>query len=310
MTKVPQRFDILLFDAFSNHCLANTVEPLRAANTVARKKLYEWRFVTLDGAAVVSSSGMEIAPQIALPEGRGDMLVVMPSYDFEKADTPATTRALLAARPRYQTIAGFDTGSWLLARAGFLDGHPATIHWEELSRFEEAFPEVDAQRQRFVTESPCPTCSGAMAAFDLILKMIAETHGPLITMEVAQIFMSDSFARAHVPNPRGSTRMVDRVLQLMQENLETPIPIDRIAKDMGVSQKLLETRMKDAMQATPQAVYQRLRLNLAYKLVTETDQSVSEIASRSGYENASAMTRAFKSRFHGTPRDLRRSQNN
>ena len=52
-------------------------------------------------------------------------------------------------------------------------------------------------------------------------------------------------------------------------------------------------------------VYQRLRLNLARKLVAETDQSVSEIAGRCGYENASAMTRAFKREFSITPRDLR-----
>ncbi|MDG1521414.1 MAG: helix-turn-helix domain-containing protein, partial [Yoonia sp.] len=48
-----------------------------------------------------------------------------------------------------------------------------------------------------------------------------------------------------------------------------------------------------------------LRLNLARKLVADTEQSIAEIASRCGYENASAMTRAFKAAFGVTPRNLR-----
>ncbi len=44
-----QQVDVLLFEAFSAHCLANTVEPLRAANTYAGQQAYAWRFLTLDG---------------------------------------------------------------------------------------------------------------------------------------------------------------------------------------------------------------------------------------------------------------------
>jgi AraC-like DNA-binding protein len=65
--------------------------------------------------------------------------------------------------------------------------------------------------------------------------------------------------------------------------------------------------MKAELEAGPQADYQRHRLNLARKLVAETDQSGAEGAGRCGYENASAMTRAFKREFGVTPRDLRQN---
>ena len=65
--------------------------------------------------------------------------------------------------------------------------------------------------------------------------------------------------------------------------------------------------MKAELDVGPQAVYRRLRLNLARKLVTETDQSIGEIASRCGYENASAMTRAFKAEYGQTPTACRKS---
>lgn len=303
-----QKIDLLLFDHFSNHCLANTVEPLRAANSVARRKLYDWRFLTLDGAPAISSSGLEVTPYGALSDGGGDMLIVMPSYRFRDLDTRETTRHLRQARSRYATLAGFDTGSWLLARAGLLDGHQATIHWEELSNFEEAFPEIDSRRQRFVISGDRITCSGAMAAFDLVMHLIGQSHGPLITVEVAQIFMTEASARAFSLAPSPGGRMVDRVLHLMQGNLENPLSISEIARRVGRTQKMLEVRMQAEMQDTPQAIYRRLRLNLARKLVAETDYSVSEIAGRCGYENASAMTRAFKAQFGCTPRQLRKGE--
>ena len=303
-----QQIDLLLFDNFSNHCLANTVEPLRAANTVARRTLYSWRFLTLDGAPAVSSSGLSVTPHGALADGAGDMLIVMPSYGFRDLDSRTTTRPLQQARSRYTRLAGFDTGSWLLARAGLLDGHQATIHWEELASFEETFPEIDALRERYVISGDRITCSGAMAAFDLTLVLIGETHGPLLTVEVAQIFMTEASARAFTLAPSPGGRMVDRVLHLMQDNLEQPLPIATIARKMGCSQKLLEVRMQAELQDKPAAIYRRLRLNLARKLVTESDHSVAEIAGRCGYENASALTRAFKAQFNCTPREIRQGK--
>ena len=298
-------FDVLLFPSFSNHCLANMVEPLRAANTLARKDFYSWRFLTVDGQHVESSSGMQVAPHAALMHGAGDSLVVMPSYGFRDLDRGAVPGLMRQAARRYDCLIGMDTGSWLLARAGLLDDRRATIHWEELTGFAEAFPQVDVLRERYVLDDDRITCSGAMAAFDLVLHLISVQHGPLLAVEVAQLFMTRDSARSHASSLRSGNRIVDRALTLMQENLESPLLIGQVARHLGMTQKSLETRMQAEMQCTPQQVYQRLRLNLARKLVLDTDLSISEIALRSGYENASAMTRAYKTGFGQTPRTMR-----
>jgi transcriptional regulator GlxA family with amidase domain len=298
-------FDALLFDNFSNHCLANTVEPLRATNALSGKPLYQWRFLTIDGKVVTSSSGLQITPQDTLARAHGDMLIIMPSYGFRALDSPEITKQLRSAAGRYDTLAGFDTGSWLLARAGLLEGHQATIHWEEVSSFAEAFPDIDIKRERFILDGNRITCSGAMAAFDLTMHLISEAHGKMLALEVAQLFMTRDSARSHVSDVAVSGKSVDRAVSYMHENLEQPLAISAVAKYVGCSQKTLETRMKAELGANPQAVYLRLRMNLARKLVVDSDQSIGEIASRCGYENASAMTRAFKAAFGVTPRKLR-----
>ncbi len=304
MTK-SEKIDILLFDQFSNHCLANTVEPLRAANSMLRQQGYNWQFLTINGESVQSSSGMQITPHGAFAGNFGDYLFVMPSYGFLNHTGHHISQQIKQAEKRYQYIAGLDTGSWLLAQAGLLDGRRATIHWDETTNFAETFPNVDVQRERFVHDGNVISCSGAMAAFDLIVYLIGQTHGQLIAMEVAQLFMTKDWAMAHTSFNGTKSQLVNKVISLMSEHLETPRSINEIARSLGVSQKTLDTRVKDELNVTPQVVYKTLRLNQARKLVVGTDYPITEIAGRCGYENASAMTRAFKSQFGHPPRALR-----
>lgn len=300
-----QEFDILLFDQFSNHCLANIVEPMRAANGFSKGAIFKWRFVTLDGQAVQSSSGMQVTPHGALREGRGATLLVMPSYGFRRFATWETTQQLRVAAKRYGMLAGLDTGSWLMAHAGLLDGYRATIHWDEWTSFAETFPAVDALRERFVIDRDRITCSGAMAAFDLVVHLIGQRHGRLLALKVARLFMSEEGGGGPSAFDGRRGKLVDRAITAMLEHLERPLSISQVARGLGISQKTLETRMRAELGVTPQTAYRTLRLTLAHKLVSETAQSVSEIAGRCGYENASAMTRAFKAEFGETPRTLR-----
>ncbi len=295
------RVGVLLFDGFSNHCLANAVEPLRAANMLSGRALYDWRFLTIDGAAVQSSSGLSVAPQGRLGASQGDLLMVMPSYGVRDIPRDATHAGLRAAARRYQTLVGLDTGSWLLAAAGLLDGRRATIHWEELNAFAEAFPDLQVERARFVMDGDRITCSGAMAAFDLVLHMIGDSHGQARAVEIEQLFMTRDGARSHASG--GPT--VRRALAAMQEHLETPLGMAGIAARAGCSPRRLAQAMRAALGASPQTVYKRLRLNHARKLARETEFTVSEIAWRCGYADPSALTRAYRDEFGTTPREDR-----
>lgn len=296
------RVGLVLFERFSLYCLANSVEPLRAANMLGRRPAYDWRFLTLDGQPVQSSSGLEVAPHGRLgDDDGGDMLFVLPSYDFRAHATAACARALRAASLRYRTIVGFDTGSWLMAEAGLLHGRAATIHWEELAGFAERFPDVQVRRERHVIDGDRITCSGAMAAYDLVTELIGRRQGEALRLEVTDLLMAGGSSQVGTSRDR----VVDRALEIMRESLEAPMSIARIARQVGRTQRTLEARMQGVLGATPQAVYRRLRLNLARKLAEETALPVAEIAVRCGYGDASAMARAFRAEFGRSIRQLR-----
>ncbi|MEO1106069.1 MAG: AraC family transcriptional regulator, partial [Pseudomonadota bacterium] len=161
-----------------------------AANEFLMREAYRWDFVTLDGAAVKSSSGLPVLPSCRLRDHPGGaFLFVVSSYDVRSFATQATSRALRAAARRFQRIAAMDTGAWLMANAGLLGGAKATIHWDELTAFSETFGEVEAVAERYVIEDQRITCGGAMAAFDLALDLIGRTHGEALRLEVAALFL-------------------------------------------------------------------------------------------------------------------------
>ena len=295
------QISILLFSNFSNHCLANILEPLRAANDLSGRLNYSWKIVTLDGLEVSSSSGLRLGADARLSDAGGDILMVMPSYEFLTHATVATSRALRAAAKRFTTLAGLDTGSWLLAEAGLLDGHQATIHWDEIDRFSERFFEVHVQKEAVVFDRRRASCGGASTAFEMALQLIGEAHGPTLRMRVENLFMG---AYSEQPDPQ--VGIVPRALQLMRTNLEEPLLISDIAAQLGRSQRHLEIQVRAKMGANPQVIYRRMRLALAHSLAVEAQVSVAEIAVRCGYQDASAMTRAFRVEFETTPQAVRR----
>ncbi len=301
---------MLLFPRFSNHCLANAVEPLRAANELGRRELYRWRFVTVDGAPVASSSGLPVLPDCRLSDhGGGDYLFVLPSYDVQRHATPPVLRALKAAVRRFGAVAGMDTGSWLMAAAGLLDGHRATIHPNELTGFFETFDAVEAEESRFVMDRRMLTCGGAMTAFDLVLELIARAHGEAMRLEVASFFM---FARGDPPPGRlvrsTGSKLVDGCIALMSSHLEEPLSIPQLAARMGAHPKTLARAFHAHLGAGPQVVYRRLRLTTARRYAEQSGYSIAEIALRCGYQTPAAMTRAFAQEFGKPPSAFRQGR--
>jgi transcriptional regulator GlxA family with amidase domain len=299
---VPTQISILLFDRFSNHCLANVLEPLRAANDLSSQQVFEWNIVVLGGQRVRSSSGLRLEADAQLADMRGDILMVMPSYGFLTHANVTSSRALRAAARRFDILAGLDTGSWLLAEAGLLDDYRATIHWDELDRFSERFSDIDVQKEAVIYDRDRITCGGASTAFALAMQMIEKQHGAALRLRVEHLF---SGAYAQRPVRRGG--IAARAVDLMRAHIEEPLPIAQLAQQLGRSQKHLEQQMLARLGAAPQVIYRRIRLERARQLSLDTNISVAEISVRCGYQDASAMTRAFRSEYGTTPQALRRA---
>ena len=186
-----QNFAFLLVEEFSHLAFSCAVEPLRIANLVSEQDLYSWTILSEDGETATCSNG--IVTQVnggILSIDKCDRLFVLSGINMRAHVTRGLLAALRRERALGTQIGALCSGAWLLAGAGLLTGHSATIHWEELAAFAEAFPEVSVQRERYVIDGDRITGTGAMASFDLMMWLIARDHGEALRQDVAALFMS------------------------------------------------------------------------------------------------------------------------
>ncbi len=303
----------LLLDGFSNMVLANAMEPLRAARDLSDPDRFCWQLVTLDGNPATSSSGLAVQPQVALGEERRlDALFVVAGYGFRSFATQAVLKRVRQAARRVPTLVGLDTGAWLLAAAGLLEQRRATIHWQELDAFQEAFPGIAVSHDRYVIDGPRITAGGATTVLDLMIRLIREHAGNALAFDVSNLFIYDA---EH--GPRGgrgarSRSMVARAPQLiraiaeMRRTVAEPLALEQIAACAACSPRTLERLFLREMEVPAGRYYQMVRLRHARALVEETALNTAEIAERTGFASSATLSRAF-SRHHGiTIRDLRR----
>src|SRR5579883_1564658 len=197
-----EEIGFFLVPRFSMMAFTSAVEPLRAANRLSGRSLYSWRLISTDGAAVAASNGITVLPHAGVAEVEHCATVaVCAGVEAGAFDDRRSLAWLRRLAKRGTVIGAISTGTWVLAKAGLLQGHRCTIHWEELPSLAEAHPELDLTANLFEIDTSRFTCSGGTAALDLMLHMIGLRHGHDLATAVSEQFIHTSLRDAHDAAP-------------------------------------------------------------------------------------------------------------
>jgi transcriptional regulator GlxA family with amidase domain len=290
--------------------VASTLDPLRAANRHLGHDAYRWRVVSPDGAPIPLTCGIELPSSGPLNTAKADALIVIAGYRQSEMATAPLIRDLSRMAPRFAAIGGIDAGGWVLARAGLLSAHSATVHWEDHEDFAAAHPDVTVLPDRYVIDRKRFTAGGAAPAADLMLHLIRARHGQALALQVAASFITtarDGTDPQITPpaDPRLDPRVAAAIAR-MDARLDTPETMARIAAALHLSPRRLETLFRQNLRLTPGAYALQLRLQAARRLVTDTRHPLADVALRTGFSSPSTLTRAFRSHFGHPPSHLRR----
>lgn len=309
-----QHIDILVLPETNLILLASVIEPLRAANRIAGKPLYRWTLHSADGLSVETTSGIPIPVSGAFrPARQTDPLFVLASYNWRNAAT-RELKFLLSQTARHRTtIAGIESGSFILAEASLLDGFSATTHWEDFDDFASAYPQVTMVRERFVINAKRITTGGPLPTLDLMLELIRRAHGYSLALEVSRLFIYEQDRARNDPREspaignRGKTDpRLQAAVKLMEDTVEAPISLSRLARRAGVSIRHLQDLFHQTMGVAPHTHYLALRLNAARRKVIETKASFADIAAETGFNSASAFSRSYRASYTESPSETRR----
>lgn len=289
--------------------VASALDPLRNANRQLGHEAYRWRVVSPDGAPVPLTCGIELPSAGPLAHATGaDALIVIAGYRLAEVATRPLIRDLRRIAPRFRLVGGIDAAPWVLARAGLLDGHRATVHWEDLEDLAAAHPEIDVVPDRFVIDRNRVTISGAAPAADFMLHLIRARHGAALARQVAMSFLTEARAGTEPQTAPADPALDPRVVQAlarMEARIDAPEPAAATAKAVSLSPRRLETLFRQALGTTPAAHALDLRLQAARRMLTDTGHPIAEIALRTGFSSPSTLSRAFRARFGQPPGALR-----
>jgi len=296
---------VFLCDAFSNMVLACLLEPLRVVRDQTGANI-SWSILTEGDRAVASSSGFSVSPEMPIAAAPAPDLVIIIGGDTFRDRKEATAPRILGRLMQGAVVIAADTGAWVLARGGFLNGRKATLHWQILEEFAEEFPKVEVLSDRHVQDGRFWTCGSAAAAFDLILQFIRDRFGASIAFDAGAMFLHDNSRRHGASYPdqalsQAVSPKLKRVVVLMSEALETSRSIPALAEQAHISERSLRRLFWTELQTTPGRYYLLLRLARARELLRYSDLSLDQIALRCGFANATTLTRSLRKNFASDP---------
>jgi transcriptional regulator GlxA family with amidase domain len=302
----PVRIAFVLAPQFPMLAFAAALDPLRVANRLSEKPLFEWLLASVDGRPVMASNGIPVEVQATLDALHDiDLVVVCVGLEPLQFGRQHKIHHQLRRLAHHGAVIGaISCGTFVLAEAGLLAGRRATVHWEYDELFRKRYPSLQTSHELFIFDRDVFTCCGGTAALDMMLHLVRETFGNQLAQDVAEQFIyprirdEEEAQRAAIQNRYAvaSPRLAE-VISIMEATLEEPVPLSELARRVGISVRQVERLFKDQVGMGPSMFYLQRRLERARTLLRQTLQPIREVAVECGFGSTAHFSHAYKKAF-------------
>ncbi len=127
---------------------------------------------------VTCAKGLIVVPHVSFAQCPPLDYLLVPGGEGTRreVDNPALIDFIAGQAKSCRAVLSVCTGSFLLHRAGLLNGRKATTHWGSLERLWK-LGDVHVEEERFTRDGNVWTAAGVSAGIDMMLAFIAETAG-------------------------------------------------------------------------------------------------------------------------------------
>lgn len=303
---------VVAFDQLQLLDLAGPIEVFDTADRVAGRGCYRIVIATPGGAAVRSTSRVEVGADIDLadaPEAIDTLVVVGGRGTRPLLGDEAFLGRIRQLAARSERVTSVCSGALVLAAAGLLDGYQATTHWGSCDVLAELSDQIEVlPDQIYVHDRNRWTSAGVTAGIDLALALVEADLGPEVAHEVAAHLVV--FARrpggqaqfsAALQAQAARTPAIAEVQRWLPDHLAEDLTVDRLAARAAMSPRTFARTFRAETGTTPAAHVEELRVEAARRLLETTDLTVGAVAGRVGLKHAETLHRAFARRLGTTP---------
>lgn len=299
-------FTLLAFTGF--------IETLRQAADVgdmSRPIWCSWSVMSDNLAAIKSSCGVAVTPWETFRDPREfDYIVVVGGLVSSLGEVSNEFIGYLKRAARYKVpLIGLCTASFVLARAGLLDGRRCGVHWYHYQEFKKnypnAFPVID---ELFVEDQGVITSPGGSATIDLALKLVEKYFGAERVVKILRHMILDwnrPVDHPQTPYMNDYQEITDprvrRAVFYMEQNISSPVSTEEAAEEVGVGARQLERLFQVFLHDSPAGYFRKLRLRHANWLLYNTKKSITDIAFECGFSDSSHFAKRYKEFFGYSP---------
>lgn len=317
---VQRRVVVLIYPGVQALDAVGPLEVFAGANALerahGRPAPYRIELVAPHAGPQVSGSGYALVAQRAYRELRGpiDTLLVAGGDGSRAARADPELRAWLRrAAKRARRVCSVCTGALVLAEAGLLDGRRATTHWARIEQLRDRHPKVIVERDPiFVRDGAIYTSAGVTAGIDLCLALVEDDLGHALARTIARwlvVFLQRPGGQAqfsaHVAAPAPRAPAFRDVQGFIAEHPEADLSVAALAARAAMSPRNFARRFREQLGLSPAQYVLRARVEHARARLEQGDESIEQVAARSGFGTEETMRRAFQKLVRVPPRGYR-----
>jgi len=303
------KIGFLLIDGFALMSYASASEPLRAANLLAGRVLYDVHHISVSGTSATSSNGAIIKANAHINEAINfDLVLVFAGGNPLGFNDEKVYQWLRHLALRGVQLGGVSGGPVILAKAGVMNKRRMTVHWEHARALSLILPDLIIERSLYVMDRDRLTCAGGTAPLDMMHAMITKQHSAGFSRKVSDWFMhtqirlSGDEQRAGLVERYNTTNLsVILTIQAMVDHIADTLSLEQLATMAQISSRQLNRLFTDKLNKSTMDFYRNLRLEKARELLLQTSLSLTEIALASGFSSSAHFSTAYRAKYDETP---------
>jgi transcriptional regulator GlxA family with amidase domain len=314
----PRVIEVLAFPSVQLLDVTGPLQVFASANDLVAEAggapPYAIRVVAKGGQGVAASAGLRLAAEPLPPSGAVvDTLMVAGGQGVEAAAAdPALVDWLRDRAGQARRVASVCTGAFLLAASGVLDGRRAVTHWSFCAELARRFPAIRVEADPiFVRDGPVWTSAGVTAGIDLALALVEQDLGRTVALAVARylvVFLKRPGGQAQFSAALSLQAAEDEFGALhdwINGHLADDLSLPVLASRAGMSERSFSRHYAGATGLTPARAVERLRVEAARRLLSESRLPVKRISRQCGFGSEETMRRSFLRLLAVTPQDYR-----
>jgi len=312
----PIRVGFLLLSDFSLVAFTGALDVLVTANLVAGTVVFEHKTFGLNSTTVTSDLGLNIATNdtieaLNIKQSGFDIFIICGGFRSSLESNAKLNSILRDADKAGILLGGIWNGAVALAHAGLLDGKDCALHPDNHAYMHEKFPQVAVSNNTLVQDQNRATCAGPSSAIEMMFNLLKKLSSNDLVRAVREILSCDQVAESRdaIPLQMGDDPTLPEslrtIMELMRKNIDEPLTLTELAELSDISRRQMERLFQTYVESTPSRYYLELRLNYARRLLTQTNESITNVALASGFVSTSHFSNCYKDTFGISPTSTR-----